>query len=84
MTGIKCTRRAKPCSGSPRSASLDTLKVGHYIYLDIIFPASPQCDDVLSGVFFGRPDPKDADPHESSQEGPGDRDVHGLRSAGHG
>lgn len=30
MTGIKCTRREKPCSGFPRSASLDMLKVGHF------------------------------------------------------
>lgn len=29
MTGIKCTRREKPCSGFPRSASLGILKVGH-------------------------------------------------------
>lgn len=35
-------------------------------------------------VFSGRPDPEDADSHESSQKDPRDWDVHWLRSPVHG
>lgn len=55
MTGIKYTKRAKPCSGFPRSASLDILKVWTFtcvLLVAIIFTGLPHCENLLSGLIL--------------------------------
>lgn len=54
MIGIRCTRRAKLCSGSLKSVSLDTLKVGYqlkYCSYPITF-TNLTCANLSSGLFL--------------------------------
>lgn len=53
MTGIKCTRRVKPCSDFRKSASLDILKVGHFhVYCLLPFTGLPCCDNLMFVLFL--------------------------------